>query len=187
MTDNKKNPDKDDQQEKNPLDDLFNPKIDLQKDPSLIFNQYKLYADMADKISARRATTNSFFLTANSFLFVAIGVLIGNNLAFVAPIVMIIGVFFCISWYMLILYYKGLNNAKYQVINEIESILPIRGFLTEWKIWKSLEKEGKNRRLTNVEKWIPIALVVLYSAASIAITILIILELKGQFDFGFFP
>ena len=104
---NKKNPDEKDKPDTNPLDDLFNNDDEILKDKTMIFNQYKLYADMADKISARRATTNSFFLTANSFLFVAIGVLIGNNLAFIAPIVMVIGVFFCISWYMLILYYKG--------------------------------------------------------------------------------
>ena len=68
-----------------PLDQLFNTQEDVQDNTSLIFDQYKLYVDLADRISARRATTNSFYLTANSFLFVAIGILFSNGLEVVVP------------------------------------------------------------------------------------------------------
>ena len=37
--------------------------------------QYKICVEMADKISARRCTANNFFLSINTFLLTAIGVL----------------------------------------------------------------------------------------------------------------
>ncbi|MHA1532324.1 MAG: RipA family octameric membrane protein, partial [Candidatus Heimdallarchaeota archaeon] len=97
----------------NPLEKLFNSQEDIHDKTSLIFDQYKLYVDLADKISARRATTNSFYLTANSFLFVAIGILFSNGLEVVVPMILLIGVFVSISWWLLIIYYKNLNSSKY--------------------------------------------------------------------------
>ena len=35
-------------------------------DKNIMFEQYKLYVDMSDKISSRRLTANTFFLTLNS-------------------------------------------------------------------------------------------------------------------------
>ena len=39
-----------------------------------ILEQYKVYVEMADRISARRGLTNTFFLTLNSGVFTVIGV-----------------------------------------------------------------------------------------------------------------
>ena len=33
---------------------------------SVVLEQYKLYVEMADRVSARRGVTNTFFLTLNS-------------------------------------------------------------------------------------------------------------------------
>jgi hypothetical protein len=40
-----------------------------------LLDQYKLYVEMADRISARRGLTNTFFLTLNSAIFALFGVL----------------------------------------------------------------------------------------------------------------
>ena len=40
----------------------------------VLLEQYKIYVEMADRISARRGLTNTFFLTLNSALFTVIGV-----------------------------------------------------------------------------------------------------------------
>jgi hypothetical protein len=163
-----------------PLEELFNSSEDIQDKTSLIFDQYKLYVDLADKISARRATTNSFYLTANSFLFVAIGILFSNGLEIVVPMILLIGVFVSISWWLLIVYYKNLNSSKYQVINEIEKKLPVRGLHTEYKISKTQEAQVKRLRgLTSIEVWLPICLLTMYSLGLIVLSIVLILVSTG--------
>ncbi len=98
---------KPDQEPSNPLDDIFNTIDRSATEIRYTFEQYKLYVQMADKVSTRRATTNSFFLTANSFLFVAMGALFGNSQLFIfVPIILIVGIFFSISWVQLIKHYK---------------------------------------------------------------------------------
>ena len=44
-------------------------------DRETILEQYKIYVEMADRISARRSLTNTFFLTLNTAIFAAIGAL----------------------------------------------------------------------------------------------------------------
>jgi hypothetical protein len=41
---------------------------------TLGLEQYKIYVEMADRISARRGMTNTFFLTLNTAIFTAVGV-----------------------------------------------------------------------------------------------------------------
>jgi hypothetical protein len=120
MADKKTNKEPSKIKEKNPIEEMFNTDENLMDKTNLIFEQYKLYVEMADRISARRATTNSFYLTANSFLFVALGILMSNELVAVVPIILIVGIFVSISWWLLIIYYKNLNSCKYKVINAIE-------------------------------------------------------------------
>ncbi|MHA1441986.1 MAG: RipA family octameric membrane protein [Candidatus Heimdallarchaeota archaeon] len=163
-------------EKKKPVEEMFNTDKDLIDNSNLIFDQYKLYVEMADRISARRATTNSFYLTANSFLFVALGILMSNDLVVVVPIILIVGIFVSISWWLLIIYYKNLNSSKYQVINAIEEKLPVKGLFAEWQISKSQDKPLKRSRgLTFIEQWIPISLLCLYSIALIIISIILIL------------
>lgn len=42
---------------------------------SALLEQYKLYVEMADRVSARRGSANTFFLTLNTTAVTAIGVL----------------------------------------------------------------------------------------------------------------
>jgi len=181
MVDKKQTKQSPEPEDENPLEAMFNTKNDLQDNTNLIFDQYKLYVEMADRISARRATTNSFYLTANSFLFVAIGILMSNNLIVVTPMILIVGIFVSISWWLLIIYYKNLNSCKYKVINEIEKKLPVMGLLAEWQVSKLQNKTNKkkHRGLTFVEQWIPISLLSLYSIALIAIIVILILIATG--------
>jgi len=169
--------DQDPAKKTDPLDNIFNT---IDRSPTEIrftFEQYKLYVQMADKVSARRATTNSFFLTANSFLFVAMGALFGNSQLFIfVPIILIVGIFFSISWVYLIKHYKALNGCKYKVINAVEANLYVNGFLTEWKLWKEQDDSKKRRRLTNIEIWIPMSLITLYALGLILMIVIISLN-----------
>lgn len=45
---------------------------------SVLLEQYKIYVEMADRVSARRGLTNTFFLSLNSAIFAAIGFAVGH-------------------------------------------------------------------------------------------------------------
>ena len=156
-----------------PLEEMFNSSKDLADNTAIMLDQYKLYVEMADRISARRATTNNFFLTANSFLFIAIGALINTEFFILIPIILLVGISFCVGWYLLIQNYRGLNSSKYKVINKIEEKLPVEGFNAEYRLLKMQQKESKRKRFSNIESWIPLSLIIMYSLAIIALIILV--------------
>ncbi|MBN8593513.1 MAG: hypothetical protein J0M33_17290 [Anaerolineae bacterium] len=148
-----------------------------------LFEQYKLYVEMADKISERRNTANSFFLTANTLLITIFGGLVafrseseGNRpfpivqlredpiLGFVAIGAALAGVALCVTWYSLIIRYRNLNQQKFAVIQELEQHLPAKPYLAE----ENVPVEG-NTGLTKAERYIPIVFGFLYGAIIISL------------------
>ena len=142
------------------------------KDRATILEQYKLYVEMADRISARRSLTNTFFLTLNTAIFAAIGALWKNRLAFpswllVFPLLALLVQ--CGAWFLLVRSYRQLNSAKYIVIGALEERLPASPY---WKAeWKALG-EGKDKAkywpMTHLEQWVPVIFAATYIAAFIA-------------------
>ncbi len=125
-----------------------------------ILEIYKLYVDMADRISARRQTANSFFLTINSAIIALIGYvnLVSNQKSttfLFYALVAIAGTILSYLWYRIILSYKQLNSGKFKVIHAMESMLPLRPYDAEWV---ALGK-GKNPTLykpfTHIETLVP--------------------------------
>jgi hypothetical protein len=138
-----------------------------------LMEQYKLCVEMADRVSSRRSTTNNFFLTLNSLLITAIGILSrigisGNsfNLTWVI-IASFAGILFCWCWFTTINGYRTLNSSKFEIINSIEKKLPVAAFETEWKHLTPKDGKVKHRQLTKVECWIPKIFSLLYLTLSI--------------------
>lgn len=101
-----------------------------------LFDIYKLYVDMADKISSRRQTANSFFFTVNTAIiaivgYVQLGLERGKTTGFYW-LVSLAGIALCFAWYRLIRSYKDLNSGKFKVIHAIEQHLPISPYDAEW-------------------------------------------------------
>lgn len=139
-----------------------------------ILEQYKLYVEMADRISNRRDVANAFFLTLNGLIFGAIGVMIDKGFQFEPkwtiffPLaVLLLGCFF---WWRLILSYKQLNGAKWAIVGEFETRLPASPYGKAE--WKNALKEGKDRKvywpLTHLESWIPWLFFVGYAIATLS-------------------
>ena len=87
---------------------------------------YKLAVEMADRISARRALANTFFLTVNTGLAALLG---GKDLRWYVAAA---GIVFAFAWWALLQSYRKLNAAKFVVINALERRLPIQLFSDEW-------------------------------------------------------
>jgi len=123
-----------------------------------LLNQYQLYVEMADKISDRREKANSFFLALNT---AAVGLSTYMTLshpgqhALVEGSLSIAGVTLCYLWYRIIRSYRDLNSAKFKIVHELETHLPVKPYGAEWEA----VGRGKNKRLylpfTHVETFVP--------------------------------
>jgi hypothetical protein len=132
-----------------------------------LFEQYKLYVEMADRVSNRRNLANTFFLTLNTLILGAIGFSLEKGPTLVDhwviffPLAAVL--LLCITWWMIVRSYRQLNAGKYLVVGEFEKRLPASPYLSGE--WKALG-EGKDFRryvpLTHVENWIPVIFAFLY-------------------------
>ncbi|MEU9112340.1 hypothetical protein AB0D04_11210 [Streptomyces sp. NPDC048483] len=125
-----------------------------------VLEQYKLCVEMADRISARRSLTNTFFLSLNSLIgagFVGLG---SGHTGRMPVWLLVAGLLIlltqCSAWFALIRSYRQLNAAKFAVIGALEERLPAYAYSRgEW----AALGEGKDWRrylpLTHVEQWVP--------------------------------
>lgn len=164
-------------EEENEENKLFVNSEEVLKDnyyPTLL-EQYKIYVQMADNISERRNKTNTFFLSINSFLLTLLGILtklqIGNSSNWWLYVASAGGVTFATAWFMLIRNYKQLNSGKYDIIQQIETKLPIAPYTEEWEIIRKGKIHQKYLKLTNIEFVVPIIFIALYVSLSIGISI----------------
>lgn len=135
-----------------------------------VLEQYKLYVEMADRISQRRGTANTFFLTINALAATIMGVLWADPpsapvwfLAF--PLIILVGI--CGAWFAIVHSYRQLNAGKWRVVGALEERLPASPWLRAE--WKTALGEGSDRAkywpLTHVEQWIPCIFGLTYIAA----------------------
>lgn len=140
---------------------------------SMVLEQYRLYVEMTDRVSARRGLANSFFLSLNTGIF-ALASLFGKSpppdtaVWLVIPLIAILGQ--CFAWFYLVRSYRLLNSAKFQVIGALEERLPASPF---WKAeWWALG-EGRNRAqfwpLSHIEQWVPVLFALAYVSGFLAI------------------
>ena len=130
-----------------------------------LFEQYKIYIEMADRVSARRMLANSFFAGVHTTLVVAFTVLLREKvlqtslLIFVPLIALLL---LCYLWRSVVNSYRQLNSGKYKVVLALEQMLPVAPYHAEWIALG----EGKDRKLyrplTYEEKWVPVCFGVLY-------------------------
>jgi hypothetical protein len=138
--------------------------------PGNYFELYKLAVEMADRISARRGTANSFFLTVNTGALAVIGA------ATVRWYLAAAGIVLCVAWWALLKSYRDLNRAKFGVILAMEEQLPARVYGDEWQ---RLRKErvsfalrpavagawfAQYRELGYIERIVPWVFVLIYLA-----------------------
>ena len=135
-----------------------------------LLEQYKLYVEMADRVSQRRDQSNRFYVTILSALAAIVVVItrfgipvdgVSSNVVFFA-----IGVFgFALSvvWQFNIRSYRTLNSAKFDIINDLEKQLPYPGYSEECEILSNPPPgRSQYRQLTRVEQFVPAIFMVLF-------------------------
>src|SRR2546427_1680908 len=133
----------------------------------LLLEEYKLFVETSETVIARRQAANTFFLSANSALLAALGVLSQTSLATeVARLAFIglgvAGILLCVEWRVLIQSYRQLNTGKFRIIHLLERHLPASLFRAEWIALGEGKDAKKYKPVTNVERIIPLLLILLF-------------------------
>jgi len=143
----------------------------------ILFEQYKLYVKMADEVSNRRRNDmNKFYVILTTSLISILQIIVSTHeistgVSVIIIAIFIIFIFINYVWIINIKSYSTLNSGKFDVINEIENDLPVKGFSIEWDL---LQLYNYNE-LTKVEKIVPKAIIYILTI----VIILIILVQKG--------
>lgn len=122
---------------------------------SHLLEQYRLYVEMADRISQRRTTANTYFLTVNSAILAFVGYLTSKDSMDYMWLLAMAGSMLTLFWYNIIISYRNLNTAKWQVVQDIEKRLPISPYDAEWDAVQRGTNPKLYRPISHVESWVP--------------------------------
>lgn len=146
-----------------------------------LVEQYKLYVNSAENVSARRIASSRLFLALNAGLVALYGIqpcdFARNWWAMAIPLV---GAVVCLLWHRIIRSHRDLNSVKFALIQEFERHLPATPYTSEWR----LAEQGKGktyRAVTDIERWIPWTFLVLHTV------LLIVLVVEAATGFPIFP
>lgn len=131
-----------------------------------LLEQYKLYVELADRVSDRRIKTNQYFITLLSGLLVVLSFALHKDqqttLSQYQPYIVfsvgLLGIILCLVWQINIRSYRQLNSQKFQVIHDMEKQLPYPLFTKEWELLGEGKDRKKYLQLSRVEKWVPLIL-----------------------------
>ena len=134
---------------------------------SHLLEQYKLYVEMADRVSQRRDQSNRFYVTIVSALVALLVVMarLGSADSLWAVALLIAGLFgaaLSVIWLLNIRSYRTLNTAKFAIINDIERQLPTAGYSDEWELLRPKEGRPQYFQLTRVEQLVPYLTLLLF-------------------------
>lgn len=128
--------------------------------------QYRMYLHIFNNTGERRNRSNEFFLGLNTAIIGIIGYLETKELTSQGSLIFLfapfVGVAICYSWYQIIISYRNLTRAKFAVIHNVEEKLPLSLFRTEWELLGKGKDTKKYRRISSIEKNIPIFFIILY-------------------------
>ena len=149
-----------------------------------VLELYRLAVEMADRVSARRTTANSFFLALHATVATIVGLLGFQTAAIGAPgapgaaapthdpiptlVIGIVGVLLSAAWWLGLRSYRDLNTAKFSVITKLEEQLPVDIFRAEWQLLKRdkiSRWRGRYAEQGTVERFVPLVFAGLYTTA----------------------
>lgn len=132
-----------------------------------LLDQYKLYVEMADRISLRRDQSNRFYSALLTGLLAVLAVVVDRDIlsevqAVVFLAVALVGMAVCIVWLINIRSYEQLNSGKFKVVQEMEVQLPFPSYLREWEILRPSKEPKRYLPVTLIEQFVPAVLTIPY-------------------------
>lgn len=134
-----------------------------------IIEIYKMLVEMADRVSHRRQSANSFYLTVNTAIIGGAAYLSQSALGHLGTwAISCAGIAICALWIRAVVSYKSLNAAKFEVITALEERLPVSPYKDEWAI---LDVDGDGKRHTpfhKTEVLVPIVFICVHAGQLLA-------------------
>jgi hypothetical protein len=170
-------------------------------DEKLSFEEFKLYYESAEKVTDRRLETNRWNYTVCVAILIAVAVITKwtfatTGLVWVGlsavTVLCAMAILFCVLWVGQIRAFKNLNNAKFEVLNQMApnlefdpdkpgALVSFRPFEKEWtklSETNSLEEMGKSKivalKSSNIEYFIPKAFAALFCAILLVLTLIVV-------------
>ena len=145
-----------------------------------LLEQYKIYVQSSENVSARRVASSRYLLTLNVALVALYGFqYAGFGQGYWTLLIPIVGIPVSILWLLIIKSHADLNRVKFRIIHEFEKHLPAAMYKYEWQL--ACEGEGKAyRAVTSIERWIPILFTVLH----VVLMVVVILALTGVINWS---
>ena len=143
-----------------------------------LLEQYKLYVQSAENVSARRVASGRYLLTISAALVALYGIQsagFGQN--YWTLVIPVMGFLVSLLWYRMIQSHADLNTVKFKLIHQLETHLPAAIYSYEWQ----LAEEGKGRTytpVTSIERWLPI----LFATLHLVLGIMIVLAVTNVLD-----
>ena len=129
-----------------------------------LLEQYKLYVQSAENVSARRLTSNRYLLTLSAAILALYGLLDANfDLEWTALVIPVVGIAVSLVWCAIIKSYANMNRVKFKIIHELEEHLPASIYKREWH----LAEEGRGetyQEVTKIESSVPYLFASLHSS-----------------------
>lgn len=111
-----------------------------------LLQHYVAYLETAEATSERRLKTNAFFLTINTAIIGAIAYVLAQNInqsvSLFAALASGAGIATAFVWHTLLSYMKGVNSAKFKVIEQLESQMLAKPM-----------SDGEWGKLEDAQKW----------------------------------
>ena len=139
-----------------------------------LVEQYKVFVQSAENVSARRVSSGRYLVTANAALVALYGFQsAGSGPIYLMIPVAIVGIIVSTLSYIIIKSHRDLNRVKFEVIRELEQHLPAAPYDYEWP--KLGEGRSRTYRpISLIELGIPIVFGVLHGIAFLLIIFFLI-------------
>ncbi len=130
----------------------------------LLMEQYKVYVEMADRVSARRGLAHTFFMTFHAIILGVLGVTLSHEQSIYKVGFMLFPLLgllvMCYGWWSLVQYFRRTMRAKTMVIAELEKRLPSS---PSWEAErKAMGRENPYGPLKRMEVVLPFIFALLY-------------------------
>ena len=150
----------------------FDGSADFPIDKSILLEQYKVFLQTSEDLVSRRQNVNNFYISINSALMAAFGIIWALNILpiykfFTGILLSIVGIILSISWIKLLASYGDLNSSKMKIISYIEKQLPASLYDAEWAALSDKLNKRKYVSFTNSEKKVPLLFIIVYICVSI--------------------
>lgn len=129
----------------------------------VVLELYKLAVEMADRVSQRRQSANSFYLSVNTAFLSAFYIFKPDELdTLSAFVVAICGASLCVLWLRNITSYKDLNAGKFSIICLLEERIGCAPYTAEWAHLKRGYVNSKYRPFTQTERAVPVVFLLVF-------------------------